>query len=146
GVNVSSGFVSRRASSIGTRGSTVTRARFRIPARVLSSIARGLATARRAMTQQAADEERTARRVQPSRRIGRHPRDQNDELTVYGLGDWIAAIADCNWLIRQHVNSKMFSSQQRQEEWLLERLGDPAEEPGAVGAVDDAVVVGQRER
>ena len=34
----------------------------------------------------------------------------------------------------------------RHDEWLLERLRDPAQEADAVGAVDDAVIVGERER
>src|SRR6185295_10114570 len=35
---------------------------------------------------------------------------------------------------------------QRQYEWLLERLGDPAQEARAVGAVDYAMIVRQRQR
>src|SRR5882757_2637504 len=34
----------------------------------------------------------------------------------------------------------------RQQEWLLKRLRNPAQEAGGVGAVDQAMVVGERER
>ena len=49
-------------------------------------------------------------------------------------------------LLRDLPDAARTSSLQRQQERLLERLDDPAQEADAVRAVDDAVIVGERER
>ena len=42
--------------------------------------------------------------------------------------------------------AQLVSSLHREQEWLFERFGNPAQEAGSVGSVDEAMIVGKRER
>src|SRR5215467_11768996 len=50
----------------------------------------------------------------------------------------LRCVTSCRWWF-------IFLSLHREQEWLLERLRDPAQEAGSVGPVDQTMVVGERQ-
>ena len=49
-------------------------------------------------------------------------------------------LSDMNFVVLKNL------SLHRQQEWLLESFGDPAQEAGRIGAVNQAVIVRKRKR